>query len=69
MMIVKKLLGIAPGNRKAGNTGNTGNWTFGWTPSQASALSGNAKSNNVQRETARGNRQVGVYGVLAIRSR
>ncbi|GAC1324105.1 MAG: hypothetical protein NVSMB28_17970 [Collimonas sp.] len=65
MMTIKKLLGIAPGNR----TGNTGNWTFGWTPSQASALSGSAKSNNVKRESAQGNRQVGVYGVLAIRSR
>ncbi|SFB18777.1 hypothetical protein SAMN04515620_12410 [Collimonas sp. OK607] len=66
MMSIKKLLGIAPANR---NGGNAGNWTFGWTPSQASALSGKAKSNNVKRESAQGNRQVGVYGVLAIRSR
>lgn len=66
MMTIKKLLGIAPGNHKGGNSGN---WTFGWTPSQASALSGNAQSNNVKREAVQGSRQVGVYGVLAIRSR
>ncbi|WP_139227300.1 hypothetical protein [Collimonas sp. OK307] len=65
MMTIKKLLGIASGNRKGGNAGN---WTFGWTPSQASALSGNAKSNNVKRDFAQDNRQVGVYGVLATRS-
>lgn len=64
-MTIKKLLGFASGSHKGGNAGN---WTFGWTPSQASALSGNAKSNNGKRESTQDNRQVGVYGVLAIRS-
>ncbi len=68
-MTIKTLLGIAPGNRSNRGSGGTGNWTFGWTPSQASALSGNAKAKNIKRDikrdTGRNERQVGVYGVLA----
>lgn len=74
-MTIKTLLGIAPGNngnrnnnRSSGSSGSTGNWTFGWTPSQASALSGNAKSKDVKRDSGQSDRQVGVYGVLATRS-
>jgi len=63
MMTIKTLLGMSPNNRS--NSGSS--WTFGWTPSQASALSGNAR-HAAKREAGQGERQVGVYGVLATRN-
>lgn len=62
-MTIKTLLGMAPNNRNNGGS----SWTFGWTPSQASTLSGSTKG-SAKRETAQQERQVGVYGVLATRN-
>ncbi|AMP06649.1 hypothetical protein [Collimonas pratensis] len=64
MMTIKTLLGLASGKQNKVNKG--GNWTFGWSPSQASALSGNGKQ--AKRSTASSDRAVGMYGVLATRS-
>lgn len=67
-MTIKTLLGMASGNRSKVNSGSGGNWTFGWSPSQALALSTNAKPNNLKRGANRSDRAVGMYGVLATRS-
>lgn len=63
-MTIKTLLGLASGKQNKVNSGS--NWTFGWSPSQASALSGKAKP--VKRSAASSDRAVGMYGVLATRS-
>ncbi|WP_041742357.1 hypothetical protein [Collimonas fungivorans] len=62
-MTIKTLLGMSPNSRN--NSGSS--WTFGWTPSQASTLSANTKS-GTKHEASQGERQVGVYGVLATRN-
>lgn len=76
-MTIKTLLGMTSNNRNSGNSGNSrSNWTFGWTCSQAAALSANAASKTVKpktasREVSQADRQVetyGIYGVLATRS-
>lgn len=66
-MTIKTLLGMAPGNRNNANNGGGSNWTFGWSPSQASALSAKAKPKNLKRDTSQSDRAVGMYGVLATR--
>ncbi|PFH08734.1 hypothetical protein BCF11_1105 [Collimonas sp. PA-H2] len=64
-MTIKTLLGLASGKQNKANSGGS-NWTFGWSPSQASAHSSNAKP--VKRSAASSDRAVGMYGVLATRS-
>jgi hypothetical protein len=64
-MISKTLSDIAPDNR---SNGSTGNWTFGWTPNQASVLSASANAQNIKRGVSQSDRQAGVYGILATRS-
>ena len=65
-MTIKTLLGLASGKHSKAGNGSGSNWTFGWSPSQASALSGNGKQ--AKRSAAPSDRAVGMYGVLATRS-
>ncbi len=63
-MTIKTLLGLASGKHKKVNNGSS--WTFGWSPSQASALS--AKTAQARPNAGAGDRAVGMYGVLATRN-
>ncbi|WP_211443380.1 hypothetical protein [Collimonas humicola] len=66
MMTIKTLLGLASGKHKKANNGSGSSWTFGWSPSQASALS--AKATQARPDAGVGDRAVGMYGVLATRN-
>jgi hypothetical protein len=68
MMTIKTLLGLASGNRNKANKASRGNWTFGWSPSQASALSSKAPVKPAKRSVGSSARPVGMYGVLATHS-
>lgn len=68
-MTIKTLLGISANNRSRGSNSSNGSsgssWTFGWTSSQAAALSTSAAPKAAKRRVSEADRQVGVYGVLA----
>ncbi|MFC5472546.1 hypothetical protein [Paraherbaspirillum soli] len=63
-MKIKKLLGFPTSNR---GSAVPSNWTFGWTPGQASAHLNKSKSSTVIKDKGQNTRQVGMYGVLAPR--
>lgn len=60
-MTIKTFLGLAPNNR---TNGTIGNWVFGWTSAQASALAANVNAKNAKLGRGQGDLQVGIYGAL-----